>query len=189
MIELHIKNMVCPRCVMAVRQLFDGLDISYSEVTLGLAQIPQELTPEQSDLCRKGLESLGFELIDDCQNQWVEQVRTAVISWVRKEEPKEKMSLFLQHTLGKDYSLLSKLFSQMRGITIERFCILQRVEYAKELLCYSQLNISEVAYRLGYSSPAHLSTQFKQETGMTPTAFIRLSGQRRCAQRVGLDEI
>lgn len=189
MIELHIKNMVCPRCVMAVRQLLGELGIAYSEVTLGLAQITQELSPEQFDSCRNGLESLGFELIDDSQNQCVEQVRTAVISWVRKEEPKEKLSFFLQHALGKDYSTLSKLFSQMRGITIERYCILQRIEFAKELLCYSQLNISEVAYRLGYSSPAHLSTQFKQETGMTPTAFVQQSGRVRYAHRVGLDEI
>ena len=111
---------------------------------------------------------MGFELLDDPRSQLVEQIRIAVQELVRMKGERPKMSDYLSHNLKKDYSTLSKLFSEVRGITIERFAIAHRIEYAKELLCYSQLSTSEIAYTLGYSSPAHLSSQFKQVTGMTP---------------------
>lgn len=128
---------------------------------------------------------MGFELLDDPRSQLVERIRIAVQQWVRMEKERPKMSDFLSRQLNKDYSTLSKLFSEVRGVTIERFAIVHRIEYAKELLCYSQLATSEIAYTLGYSSPAHLSSQFKQVTGMTPKEF-RAMGQH---DRVSLDAL
>lgn len=128
---------------------------------------------------------MGFELLDDPRSQLVEQIRIAVQQWVRMNEERPKLSDYLADNLKKDYSTLSKLFSEVRGITIERFAIIHRIEYAKELLCYSQLSTSEIAYKLGYSSPAHLSSQFKQVTGMTPKDF-RAQGQHG---RISLDAL
>lgn len=128
---------------------------------------------------------MGFELLDDPRSQLVEQIRIAVLKWVRMNQERPKMSDYLSHNLNKDYSALSKLFSEVRGITIERFAITHRIEYAKELLCYSQLSTSEISYTLGYSSPAHLSSQFKQVTGMTPKEFRALEQHGR----VSLDEL
>ena len=143
-------------------------------ISLGDAEIESELTDEQRLSLARNLHGIGFELLDDPRSQLVEQIRIAVQQWVRMDEERPKLSDYLSHHLNKDYSTLSKLFSEVRGVTIERFSILHRIEYAKELLCYSQLSTSEIAYRLGYSSPAHLSSQFKQVTGMTPKVFREL---------------
>lgn len=189
MTELHIKNMVCPRCVMAVEDLLRRQGLTAVLVRLGVAQVQEDLTESQLYDISCQLEQMGFELLADPQTQLVEEIRLAVIEWVRMEGEREKISLFLQHRLAKDYSALSKLYSQVRGMTVERFAILQRVEFAKELLCYRQLSISEIAFRLGYSSPTHLSAQFRQETGLSPKAFksqVSIPGQ---LPRKGLDEI
>ena len=122
---------------------------------------------------------MGFELLDDPRSQLVERIRITIQEWVRMKGERPKMSDYLSHNLNKDYSALSKLFSEVRGITIERFAIIHRIEYAKELLCYSQLSTSEISYTLGYSSPAHLSSQFKQVTGMTPKEFRALEPHGR----------
>lgn len=143
-------------------------------ISLGDAEIESELTDEQRLSLARKLHGIGFELLDDPRSQLVEQIRVAVQQWVRMDEERPKLSDYLSRHLNKDYSTISKLFSEVRGVTIERFSILHRIEYAKELLCYSQLSTSEIAYRLGYSSPAHLSSQFKQVTGMTPKVFREL---------------
>ena len=131
------------------------------------------------------MQDKGFELLDDPRSQLIEQIRIAVQQWVRMDGERPKMSDCLSQRLNRDYSALSKLFSEVRGITIERFAIIHRIEYAKELLCYSQLSTSEVAYKLGYSSPAHLSSQFKQVTGMTPKEFRALGRH----DRISLDAL
>lgn len=189
MTELYIKNMVCPRCVMAVRMLIANHGLTVIDVVLGMAQVAEELTTEQTDRLRIGLQALGFDLLDNPQLQLVEQIRTTVIEWVRQDSEREKLSAFVQDRIAKDYSLLSKLFSETAGMTIERYCILQRVEYAKELLCYSELTNAEIAFQSGYASPAHFSSQFRQETGMTPTQFRQQSGNRSLTLRRSLDEI
>lgn len=189
MTELYIKNMVCPRCVMAVRELLANHGLTAIDVVLGMAQVAEELTTEQTDRLRIGLQALGFDLLDNPQLQLVEQIRTSVIEWVRQDSEREKLSAFVQGRIAKDYSLLSKLFSETAGMTIERYCILQRVEYAKELLCYSELTNAEIAFQSGYASPAHFSSQFRQETGMTPTQFRQQSGNRSLTLRRSLDEI
>ena len=172
--KLLIKNMVCPRCISAVKDILVSEGIMVKSIMLGDAEIEGELTDEQRLSLVRKLHDIGFELLDDPRSLLVEQIRIAVLQWVRMPVERPKLSDYLSRHLNKDYSTMSKLFSEVRGITIERFSILHRIEYVKELLCYSQLSTSEIAYRLGYSSPAHLSSQFKQVTGMTPKEFREL---------------
>lgn len=169
--KLLIKNMVCGRCITVVKEILVAEGVTAKEITLGEAEIEETLSPEQRVSLAKRLQEEGFELLDDPRSQLVEQIRIAVLEWVRTNNERPKLSDYLSRYLNKDYSTLSKLFSEVRGITIERFSIQHRIEYAKELLCYSQLSTSEIAYKLGYSSQAHFSSQFKQVTGMTPKAF------------------
>lgn len=183
--KLLIKNMVCPRCIIAVKNILESEGVTVKSISLGDAEIEEELTDERQLSVARKLQDMGFELLDDPRSQLVEQIRIAVQQWVRMNEERPKLSDYLADNLKKDYSTLSKLFSEVRGITIERFAIIHRIEYAKELLCYSQLSTSEIAYKLGYSSPAHLSSQFKQVTGMTPKDF-RAQGQHG---RISLDAL
>ena len=172
--KLLIKNMVCPRCISAVKDILVSEGLMVNSISLGDAEIEEELTDEQRLSLARKLHDIGFELLDDPRSLLVEQIRIAVQQWVRMPVERPKLSDYLSRHLNKDYSTMSKLFSEVRGITIERFSILHRIEYVKELLCYSQLSTSEIAYRLGYSSPAYLSSQFKQVTGMTPKEFREL---------------
>ncbi len=183
--KLLIKNMVCPRCIIAVKNILESEGVTVKSISLGDAEIEEELTDEGRLSVARKLQDMGFELLDDPRSQLVEQIRIAVQQWVRMNEERPKLSDYLADNLKKDYSTISKLFSEVRGITIERFAIIHRIEYAKELLCYSQLSTSEIAYKLGYSSPAHLSSQFKQVTGMTPKDF-RSQGQH---DRISLDAL
>lgn len=183
--KLLIKNMVCPRCIIAVKNILESEGVTVKSISLGDAEIEEELTDERRLSVARKLQDMGFELLDDPRSQLVEQIRIAVQQWVRMNEERPKLSDYLADNLKKDYSTLSKLFSEVRGITIEKFAIIHRIEYAKELLCYSQLSTSEIAYKLGYSSPAHLSSQFKQVTGMTPKDF-RAQGQHG---RISLDAL
>ncbi len=183
--KLLIKNMVCPRCIIAVKNILKSEGVTVKSISLGDAETEEELTDERRLSVARKLQDMGFELLDDPRSQLVEQIRIAVLKWVRMNEERPKLSDYLADNLKKDYSTLSKLFSEVRGITIERFAIIHRIEYAKELLCYSQLSTSEIAYKLGYSSPAHLSSQFKQVTGMTPKDF-RAQGQHG---RISLDAL
>jgi len=176
---LRIKNMVCPRCIMAVRTILVSLGLTPKTIDLGDVEIDEELNNAQRATLSLELQNMGFELLDDPRSILIEQIRIGVLDWVRMKTVRPKMSDFLSARLAHDYSALSKLFSEVCGITIERFAILHRVEYAKELLCYSQLTTSEIAYTLGYSSPSHLSAQFKQQTGMTPKAFSELEVKKR----------
>lgn len=177
--KLHIKNMVCPRCIMAVQDILRSAGLSVCSVSLGEAEIMEELTEKQRRKLLDALTDIGFELLDDPRAQTVEQLRLCVIEWVRMKGERPKMSDYICSRLHKDYSALSKLFSEAFWETIERYAITHRVEYAKELLCDNQLTNSEIAYMLGYSSPAHFSTQFKQITGMTPKMMREQKGSER----------
>ena len=179
--KLLIKNMVCPRCISAVKDILVSEGATVKSIRLGDAEIEGELTDEQRLSFARKLHDIGFELLDDLRSLLVEQIRIAVQQWVRMSVERPKLSDYLSRHLNKDYSTMSKLFSEVRGVTIERFSILHRIEYVKELLCYSQLSTSEIAYRLGYSSPAHLSSQFKQVTGMTPKESRELEKPGRTA--------
>ena len=183
---LYIKNMVCGRCRMAVEQIFRRNDLAFDHIELGKVYLHEMPTADQLTHLRHDLEQVGFELIDDQRSVLVEQIRTAVLDYVgdRALMEKWKLSAYLSDRLAKSYTLLSSAFSAARGMTIERFFILQKVERAKELLIYDELTMSEIAFRLNYSSPAHLSGQFKQITGMSPSDFKRLGGKRHPLDRI-----
>ena len=178
----YIKNMVCPRCIMSVREIFRRNGIEPEDVQLGVVTASFQETEGRDresqtvpDTIRRDLEACGFEIIDDRRARIVEGIRTGVIEYIRNPGLRQmKLSEFLQEKCMKEYSALSKLFTGMRGMTIEKYCILQKVEYVKELLFYGELSISEIADLLHYSSTAHLSSQFKSVTGLTPTQFRQL---------------
>lgn len=180
--KIHIKNMVCPRCIMSVREIFRKNGIEPADVNLGtvtLDKVAQDKLASDDALIRKikrSLEELGFEMIDDKRMQIVERIRTGVIEYVHNPEnqDKAKLSEYLQRKCLKEYSALSKLFTEIKGMTIEKYCILQKVEFVKELLFYGELSVSEIADMLHYSSVAHLSAQFKSVTGISPTRFRQM---------------
>lgn len=180
--KIYIKNMVCPRCIMSVREIFRRNGIEPEDVQLGVVTASFQETEGRDresqtvpDTIRRDLEACGFEIIDDRRARIVEGIRTGVIEYIRNPGLQQmKLSEFLQEKCMKEYSALSKLFTGMRGMTIEKYCILQKVEYVKELLFYRELSISEIADLLHYSSTAHLSSQFKSVTGLTPTQFRQL---------------
>jgi AraC family transcriptional regulator len=179
--QLIIKNMVCPRCVAAVSNLVHKSGFSNATVHLGLVELAD--TPSASELNKfaEELKVAGFELLSDQNKQLIEQVKNLLIHKVQTGEIEEHFSLtkFLTKHIHKDYSSISRLFSEVEGITLEQFFILQKIEKAKELLIYRELALSEIAYHLGYSSSQHLSSQFKRVTGMTPSQFRHLGAFHR----------
>lgn len=185
MTTVNIKNMVCPRCITAVRALLVTMGFTVEDVILGEAVVRDDLTEAQLKSLSSRLSDEGFELLDDPRTRLVEQIRIGVLQWVRMPSQRPRLSDYISDMAHRDYSSLSKLFSQVKGVTIEHFAIQHRVEYAKELLSYSQHSVSEIAYTLGYSSPAHLTSQFKQQTGMSPKVFREMKNKNRQC----LDEI
>lgn len=173
MMTLYIKNMVCHRCVLSVAQVLKKNGIPAELVTMGEVKLEHALDPEQEKTLRINLEALGFEILDDQQSQLIEKIKTSLIENVQTGDLPEDFSLvqFISATFHRDYSAVSKLFSTVEGITLEHFFILQKTEKVKEWLVYNELTLSEISFRLGYSSVAYLSSQFKKVTGMTPSAF------------------
>ncbi len=173
--------MVCPRCIMSVRSIFEDLSIPTTSIALGEVELPQEPTAEQMQTIRTKLTEVGFELLEEPRSVLLEQIRLTTIDWARMNGEHPRLSDYLQEKLNTDYTTLSRIFSESASLTIERFAIQHRIEYAKELLCYSQMTMSEIAYQLGYSSPAHLSAQFKQVIGMSPKMFREQKEKNRRA--------
>ena len=173
--------MVCNRCTAAVKSALDELKFSYTSVELGEVILKTEPSSKQLDALKEKLEQLGFELLDDTKKKLIEKIKTIVIEQVhyRDDDNRYNLSEILSSKLRKDYSYLSHLFSEVEGITIEKYLINQKIEKIKELLVYDELSLNEIAYQLGYSSVAHLSTQFKKVTGLTPTHFKKLGGIHR----------
>jgi len=164
--------MVCPRCISAVEKTLLDINVKPLQVILGEVTIEKDLNSEQTELLKQKLESLGFELLDDVRKQQIEKIKLIIINHIHHlEDSRFIFSEIIADELHKEYSQLSKLFSATEGITIEQFVILQKTEKIKELLVYNQLNLSEIADKLGYSSVAHLSAQFKKTTGLTPSQF------------------
>lgn len=170
---VHIRNMVCDRCIMAVDTALKNLGLHPLEVRLGYAVIEEEMDDKVHSMICDALEPLGFELIDDMKSRITERIRAEIISLVHYQDTDLKINLsdWLSDRLGRDYSSLSKLFSDATGTTIEKYFIAQKIEKAKELLVYGEMTLNEIADRLGYSSAAYLSTQFKSVTGVTPSYF------------------
>lgn len=185
---LYIKNMVCPRCIAAVNNILKSIDADIIQVNLGEVILANDLTESRLHELGIKLHELGFELLDDNRKQQIEKIKSIIIKHIHHSEEgaiKQNFSEILASELHKEYSQLSKLFSSTEGITIEQFIILQKIEKVKELLAYNEDSLSEIAFRLGYSSVAHLSSQFKKITGLTPSQF-KLQGIRL---RKSLDNI
>lgn len=178
--------MVCNRCIMVVRQQFEKLGLHPTHVAMGEVDIPNPLTGQQLLQLDEALKTLGFELLDDQKQQQIEKIKNLLIQKVQAGEMEEHFSItdFLTRSIHKDYSQLSRLFSEVEGITIEQFFILQKIEKVKEWLRYDENNLSEIAWKLGYSSVAHLSAQFKKITGLTPSAFKKMGGNRKSLDQV-----
>lgn len=172
--KLYIKNMVCDRCKMVVKSELEKVDLHPVSVHLGEVELSElELSANQLNAARRCLENLGFELIDDRKSMIVEQIKVAVIELVHREnnDTKIKHSDYLSRHLNYEYPYLSKTFSDEEGVTIEQFIIQQKTEKIKELIAYGQLNFSEIAWQMGYSSVAALSSQFKKVMGITPSEY------------------
>lgn len=183
---LYIKNMVCQRCIQAVSRELEQLGLE-AGVTLGEAILQEAPTQETLAVLRERLDALGFEVLDDQRSRLIEKVKSLLIEQIQSGELPENFSLveFVSKALHRDYSAISKLFTEVEGITLEQYFILQKIEKVKEWLVYNELSLSEIAYRLGYSSVAYLSSQFKKVTGMTPTEFKNNhSGHRRTLDHV-----
>ena len=178
--NIYIKNMVCKRCILTVSNIFQENGITPASVELGTVVLSEPIPEEKQESIRRRLEEYGFEVIDDKRMRIIEQIRIGVIEFVRHPEYQEKINLsgYLQDKCRKEYSALSKLFTAMKGISIERYYLAQKIELVKELLVYDELTVSEIADKLHYSSVAHLSTQFKSQTGMSPTQFKMIKGHK-----------
>ena len=173
--------MVCDRCVMAVKSEVKKLGLHAISITLGEVELETECTENQKQDLLERLRFLGFDLIDDKKSITIERIKTLLIDLVYNKNNvlKSNLSDYLANDLAQDYSALSNLFSEIEGITIERYFIAQKIERVKELLTYDELTLSEIAIQLQYSNVAHLSNQFKKTTGFTPTYFKRLKVKTR----------
>lgn len=172
--SLRIKNVVCNRCIKAVKEILEQLQIPVHSVELGTAWIEEPLNEDKKQQLRKILEEEGFELIEDKRGQIINRIKNLVIEIVhydRKVPRAKKLSDYIAQELHHDYTYLSSLFSSIEGVTLEKYIIRQKIERVKELLVYGEFTLSEIAFQLGYSSTQHLSNQFKRITGFTPTVF------------------
>jgi len=173
--------MVCNRCKTAVQNEFEKIGVHPVAVELGEVETSEEITQQQLSELKNSLKHIGFELIDDKKSRLIEQIKTEIIRLVHHSEEIENtnLSTILSDKLHYEYNYLSNLFSEVEGTTIEKYFISQRIEKVKELLVYDELSLSEIANQLGYSSMAYLSSQFKKNTGLTPTFYKSLKETKR----------
>ena len=187
---IYIKNMVCDRCKMVVEELFRKNDLEPVIVQLGEVHLQKEPTAEQLQIIDEELKKVGFERIDDRKARIIEKIKNVVINTIHHSDELNlqfNWSTVLSQELHHDYNYLSSLFSSVEGITLEQYIIKQKIEKVKELLFYDELTLTEISYKLGYSSVPHLSSQFKKITGCTPSEFKR--SRQIDAQRQQLDSI
>lgn len=171
---LYVKNMVCPRCIRVIKEEFHELGYDIKDIELGKVELEKSFGPEDLQQMKIALEKNGFELLDDKRTQLVERVKILIIEGIRNDifsNMKTNISDYISDKVNMEYTHLSSIFSAVESKSIERFLIHQKVEFVKELISYGQLNIKEIADKLGYSSLQALSAQFKKETGLTPSEF------------------
>lgn len=173
--------MVSLRCKMVVKEELKKLGLHFVVVDLGEIEIMEDITEEQREKLKLGLHDSGLELMDDKRAVLIEKIINVIVEMVHysDELPKFNYSDYISEKLNYDYTYLSNLFSEVKGITIQQFIILHKIERVKELLLYDELNLTEISYRLQYSSVAHLSNQFKKITGLTPSGFKHLKDKHR----------
>ncbi len=173
--------MVCIRCQMVVKSELEKLGIEYAYVKIGEASVIGDVQQEQLETLKADLKKAGLVLMDNKKSVLVEKIKAAIIELVHYSEDQIKVNLsdYLGEKLNYDYTYLANLFSEVKGITIEKFYLTHKIERVKELIVYDELNLSEIAYKMHYSSVAHLSNQFKKYTGLTPSHFKMLKNKRR----------
>lgn len=179
---LHIKNMVCNRCIRVVNEELTNMGYSVSSIELGEVNLKDNLKENDIEQIQHVLLDNGFELIDDRKSQIINRIKTIIIEYIHYDIEKPEhvnLSDMLAKDLAHDYSYLSNLFSSVEGITIEKYLIQQKIEKVKELLVYDELSLNEISYQLGYSSVQHLSNQFKKITGLTPSHFKNIKNIKR----------
>ncbi|HUH51373.1 MAG TPA: AraC family transcriptional regulator [Flavobacterium sp.] len=179
--KIFIKYMVSIRCKMIVKSELDTLGITYGAVDLGEVDIISEITPVTLEKLKLALAKSGLELMDNKKAILIQKIKNLVVEMVHYQDESLKMknSVYISQKLNYDYTYLANIFSEATGITIEHYIIIHKVERIKELLVYDELNITEISYKLHYSSVAHLSAQFKRITGLTPTFFKNLKNKKR----------
>ncbi len=180
-LKLYIKYMVSNRCKMAVKEELKKLGLHFVVVDLGEVDIMEKITQEERELLKVGLRNSGLELMDDRRAVLIEKIKNVIIEMIHHSDEliKTNFSTYLSEKLNLDYTYLANLFSEVQGTTIEQFIISHKVERIKELITYDELNITEIAWKMNYSSVAHLSNQFKKVTGLSPTHFKQLKDKRR----------
>jgi AraC-like DNA-binding protein len=173
--------MVSLRCKMLVKDELKKLGIAYSNINLGQVELAEDISRSQLEDVRTALKLSGLELMDDKKSVLIEKIKDVVIEMVHYEDelPKVNFSDYLTEKLGYNYTYLANLFSETEGTTIEHFIIIHKIERVKELIIYDELNLTEIAWKLHYSSVAHLSNQFKKITGLTPSFFKSLKNKKR----------
>lgn len=173
--------MVSNRCKMAVKEALKEIGLHFIVVDLGEVEVMEDLSAEQRDQLKIALLQSGLELMDDKRAVLIEKINNVITEMIHysDEVPKMNYSDYISKKLDYDYTYLSNLFSEVKGITIQQFIIIHKIELAKELLLYDELTLTEISYKLHYSSVAHLSNQFKKVTGLTPSHFKQLKDKRR----------
>lgn len=178
--KLLIKNMVSIRCKMIVKSELEKMCLQYTTVELGEVEIKEELSKKKLNQLKTALQTFGLELMEDRKSMLIEKVKNIIVEMIHYSEdpPLTNFSDFLSQKLNYDYNYLSTLFSEVKGTTIEQYIIAHKIERAKELLVYDELTLTEIAFRLHYSSVSHLSRQFKKVTGLTPSFFKQMRHKR-----------
>ena len=179
--KLYIKYMVSIRCKMIVKEELKNLGLHYVIVNLGEVEVLEDITAKQREQLRAALLKSGLELMEDKKAMLIEKIKNIIVEMIHYEEelPKVNFSEYLREKTDYDYTYLANLFSETEGVTIEHFIILHKIERVKELILYNELNLTEIARKLHYSSVAHLSNQFKKITGLTPSFFKSLRHKKR----------
>jgi AraC family transcriptional regulator len=179
--KIYIKNMVCNRCIRAVDSILNGQLIPHENVQLGEVTLLAPLKAETKNALNAALKEEGFELIDDRRSRLIEKIKKLILKRINTglDESTDNLSDYLAGEMHLDYSYLSNLFSSVEGMTIEKYFIAQKIEKVKELLVYNELSLSEIAFRLGYSSVQYLSNQFRKTTGLTPSHFRKVGADKR----------
>ena len=179
--KLYIKNMVSLRCKILVKEELNRLGLHFVQIELGNIEIMEDLSAAQRDTLKINLLQLGLELLDDKKTILIERIKNVIIEMIHysDELPNINYSDYISQKLNHDYTYLSNVFSEVKGITIQQFIIIHKIEKVKELLLYDEFNLTEISYRLHYSSVAHLSNQFQKITGLRPSFFKKVKQKRQ----------
>ncbi|MCL6259811.1 AraC family transcriptional regulator [Aquiflexum sp. TKW24L] len=179
--KIYIKYMVSLRCKIIVQQELEKLEIPFLTVDLGVVETSANISGSQHETLSINLKRVGLEVLDDKRGILIDKIKNVIIEMIHHHEqlPKINYSVYISEKLGNDYTYLSNTFSEVNGITIQQYIIIHKIEKVKELMLYDELNLTEISYRMNYSSVAHLSNQFKKITGLTPSFYKRMRNFRK----------